>query len=116
MTRHLQPGSRQAPDAGRARAQRGVYQYRLVAWNAYGWSPDAVSEPVSTADPALPCPSGAGAGAGGRAPPPHRGRAGAWLAGAAAAALAAAAAAAVLLLRPGWGRQVRRCVWRCAAP
>jgi len=97
------------------RAQRGVYQYRLVAWNAYGWSPDAVSEPVSTADPALPCPTGSGAGSGARAPQARRRRAGAWLAGAAAAALAAAAAAAVLLLRPGWGRQVRHCVWHCGA-
>lgn len=96
------------------RAQRGVYQYRLVAWNAYGWSPDAVSEPVSTADPALPCPTGSGAGSGARAPQARRRRAGAWLAGAAAAALAAAAAAAVLLLRPGWGRQVRRFMLRCA--
>jgi len=90
------------------RAQRGVYQYRLVAWNAYGWSPDAVSEPVSTADPALPCPTGSGAGSGARAPQARRRRAGAWLAGAAAAALA------VLLLRPGWGRQVRRFMLRCA--
>ncbi|KAK9820409.1 hypothetical protein WJX72_010017 [[Myrmecia] bisecta] len=35
----------------------GKYQYRLSAWNAYGWSPYAVTGVCSTVNSTLPCPS-----------------------------------------------------------
>ena len=88
---------------GPACAQNGTYQYRLVAWNGYGWSPDALSAPVSTLDAGLPCATGDGAAAG---TPRRRGRVSAWLTGLTVAAVAVAAAA---LLRLGWGSQVQTC-------
>ncbi|KAK9834335.1 hypothetical protein WJX81_008044 [Elliptochloris bilobata] len=79
--------------------ESGTYQHRLVAWNGYGWSPDALSAPGSTAG--LPCAPGQNDGAAasvlGR-----RGHAAAWMTG---AAVATAAVAAAVLLRAGWRSQ-----------